>query len=366
MKKLMTLMFLGLAAFAGGGLMNEHNLTTAVNYLYHKQQVGNVINLGTIADTPPAELPPTLPATPGAVPKNDTQSSASKSLPSYSAQAANGSTLPGSPPAGVEPGPAPLASVSPAAGLNGAAAASPGSAVPGTAPPPISIHWPDKSVSTFRTSPNAPQDGSPGAVVPPDPQSQFQESLPPPLAESAPIAALPQGSTIPHVPPPQIQSSSSQPPSFRDDRVDRASNTEPMTPKTATGPASANSTTWKEIEAKMVALGVVRYEILGSPGARKKFRCEIDIAGAPKFEAESEDVAQAAQFALKRVVLFQAARKATGNPAAGPGESTVASDTKQGRIPPGNALAVPRPIAPGREPEGYSTAPLAPPPDLPN
>lgn len=345
--------------------MNEHNLTTAVNYLYHKQQVGNVINLGTIADTPPAELPPTLPATPGAVPKGDTQSPETKSPQSPLADSANPSTLPVSPPPAAGTGPAPLASTGPASQVNGASGPSPGTSVPGTAPPPISIRWPDESVSTFRTSPNSPQNATPAPAIPPDPQSQMQETLPPPLAESAPIAALAQGSTIPHVPPPQIQHGTPQSPPVKDDRIDRASTSESVSPKPAAGPSAAIASTWKEIEAKMDTLGVVRYEILGSPGGKKKFRCEIDVAGAPKFEAESEDVAQAAQFALKRVVLFHAARKASGN-AAGVGDSSIASDTKPGRIPPANALAVPRPVSPGREPEGYSSAPLAPPPDLPN
>lgn len=346
--------------------MNEHNLTTAVNYLYHKQQVGNVINLGTIADTPPAELPPTLPATPGAVPTGDKQSSATKSNPSPIAEAANGSTMPASAPAGFENGPAPLASSAPASHMNAVSGSSPAAAIPGTAPPPISIRWPDESVSTFRTSPNTPQNASHAPAVPSVPQGQKEETLPPPPVESAPIASLAQGSTIPHVPPPHIQPASPPPTAFRDDRVDRASSVQPFSPKPSASPNASASTTWHEIEDKMDALGVVRYEILGSPGAKKKFRCEIDIAGAPKFEAESEDIAQAAQFALKRVVLFQAARKASGNAAAGFTDSSIASDSKPGRIPPANALAVPRPVSPGREPAGDSSVPLAPPPDLPN
>ncbi|MBI1322212.1 hypothetical protein GC170_03355 [bacterium] len=366
MKKLMTLMFLGLAAFAGGGLMNEHNLTTAVNYLYHKQQVGNVINLGTIADTPPSDLPPTLPATPGAVPKGETPSSASQPLQASLADPAEPSKSTVSPPAAGGTGPAPLASAGAANRIQGAAGPDAATSVPGTAPPPISIRWPDESVSTFRTSPNAPENTASVSAVPPASQSQMQETLPPPLAESAPIAALAQGSTIPHVPPPQIQQTINQPPPVRDDRIDRASSVEPVSSKSGAGTSSVAFATWREIEARMDALGVVRYEILGSPGAKKKFRCEIDIAGAPKFEAESEDVTQAAQFALKRIVLFHAARKAAVNPAAGAADSSIASDSKPGRIPPANALAVPRPVSPGREPAGYSSAPLAPPPDLPN
>ena len=69
MKKLMSLMVLAAAAFAGGGMLNEHNLTTAVNYLYHKQQVGSVISLGSITNTPPAALPAHLPNVPGAIPQ---------------------------------------------------------------------------------------------------------------------------------------------------------------------------------------------------------------------------------------------------------------------------------------------------------
>ena len=68
MKKLMSLMLVCAAAFAGGGLLNEQNFVTAVNYVYHKQQVGRVISLGSITGTPASDLPEVLPSTPGAVP----------------------------------------------------------------------------------------------------------------------------------------------------------------------------------------------------------------------------------------------------------------------------------------------------------
>ncbi len=367
MKKLMTLMFLGLAAFAGGGLMNEHTVTTVVNYLYHKQQVGNVINLGTIADTPPAELPQTLPATPGAVPKSDSKDLVANPARSTQPMTSNGAAPPAIPVANGGSGSTPVLANAPAPNSNGATGASAGATVPGTAPPPISIRWPDETVSTFRTSPNVPQGAASAAVVPPDPQSQMQEALPPPLPDSAPIAALAHGSAVPHVPPPQIQPAPQQNPQLRDDRVDRASSAESVSSRHSSGPAPSTAPVWKEIEIKMNALGVVRYEIVGSPGGKKKFRCEIDVPGAPKFEAESEDVAQAAQFALKRVVLFQAARKASGS-SAGAQEDALSggSVSKPGRMPPANALNVPRTVTPGREPSGISAAPLAPPPDLPN
>lgn len=351
MKKLMTLMFLGLAAFAGGGLMNENNLTTFVNYLYHKQQVGTVINLGTITDSPPSELPPTLPATPGAVPPNPAPNMSSPGA--LSAQGRNPDTAP--PSSSTEALPQnPVQAPS-----NGAQQIVKGTAnVPGSTPPPISIHWPDQTVSTFRTSPNLPQQANspaPGELPASIHTGQIPESLPPAqTADARPAVATP------HVPPPPIDSFGAQQAApVKDDQVGRASfggTTNEKLPEPSTSVASNRA--WIEVETRMRSLGVVRYEVLGTPDGKKKFRCEIAIAGAPKFEADHDDLVQAAQMALKRVVLFHGARKATAaggrleeQPLPIP-SSTVPRRTET--LSPG--IAVPPP----------SEGPLTPPADLPN
>jgi|GEM_PF-4621626 len=352
MKKLMTLMFLGLAAFAGGGMMNEHNLTTFVNYLYHKQQVGTVINLGTITDSPPAELPPTLPATPGAVPSNT-----APNVGAPAAQSAQGRNSDGTPSSGsnatVQQNPGRAKSASSEQLVKGT------DNVPGSAPPPISIRWPDQTVSTFPTSPNVPPQSTsqiPGEFPPSSSTGQIPESLPPAQPDDSQLA-----SATPHVPPPPIDSvASPMSEPMSDNQVGRASfggsSAEKPTEAAAGGTAAR---AWVEVENRMRTLGVVRYEVLGTPDGKKKFRCELAIAGAPKFEADNEDLVQAANMALKRVVLFHGARKAT---AAAGGRF----ETQPVAIPASTLPKMKNEATPGNTFPPPPAGPLAPPPDLPN
>jgi hypothetical protein len=345
MKKLMTLVFLGLAAFAGGGLMNEHNMTTFVNYLYHQQQVGNVINLGTIADSPPAALPETLPATPGAV----TQAGATNppaTLPSTGAVPEAGHpTVPNS--GGTTSG---ARTADPNRQGPERDAVAQATSVPGTAPPPLSITWPDDTVSTYRP-------GTRSAVTPPPPapaapSSEFE------LSNQRPIAALPPSAGTPTVPPPQMAPSPAPAaPSFRDDAVTNAA----FAPATAENRNAADDF-WKEFDSKMKSLGVVRFEITGTPGGKSKFRCELATPGAPPFEAEHHDLVLAAQAALKRVRLYNAARRASQNDPSVSAEPSAAA----GFDAPSTA-AVPPPQPPiGKRPAFVPGAPLTPPPDIPN
>jgi len=125
---------------------------------------------------------------------------------------------------------------------------------------------------------------------------------------------------------------------------------------------------WKELQQKMINQGVVRYEILGSPGGKTKFRCEIAMQGAPAFEAENEDLALAVQAALKRVVLYKAARRAAMD------NSSRPSDRSELRAaaPPESASPIVDPLPGSARPPifGGSSIPpgaaLSPPPDLPN
>jgi hypothetical protein len=60
----------------------------------------------------------------------------------------------------------------------------------------------------------------------------------------------------------------------------------------------------------MRALGVARYGIEGEPDGRARFHCIIPLAGrravGQQFEADGDDLIQAAEAALRRVALWRA------------------------------------------------------------
>ena len=60
----------------------------------------------------------------------------------------------------------------------------------------------------------------------------------------------------------------------------------------------------------MRIMGVSRFTIDGEPGGHVVFGCLIPLAGrqaiSQRFEAEGEDVIQAAHAALRRIVLWRA------------------------------------------------------------
>ena len=60
----------------------------------------------------------------------------------------------------------------------------------------------------------------------------------------------------------------------------------------------------------MQSLGVSRYTIEGEPGSRIVFSCLIPLAGrqavTQRFEAEGDDLVQAARAALRRIALWRA------------------------------------------------------------
>jgi hypothetical protein len=67
---------------------------------------------------------------------------------------------------------------------------------------------------------------------------------------------------------------------------------------------------WAVVERKMQSLGISRYTIEGQPGDRVVFSCLIPLAGrqaiTQRFEAEGDDMVQAAQAALRRIALWRA------------------------------------------------------------
>jgi hypothetical protein len=72
---------------------------------------------------------------------------------------------------------------------------------------------------------------------------------------------------------------------------------------------------WALLQSKMQTLGVSRFTIEGKPGGSMVFACLIPVAGrqavAERFEAEGDDVIQAAQSVLRRIVLWQATRSSS-------------------------------------------------------
>ena len=69
---------------------------------------------------------------------------------------------------------------------------------------------------------------------------------------------------------------------------------------------------WALLVNRMQTLGVSRFTVEGEPGGHVVFACLIPLAGrqaiTQRFEAEGEDVIQAAHAALRRVVLWRAAQ----------------------------------------------------------
>lgn len=339
MKKLMSLMVLAAAAFAGGGMLNEHNLTTAINYLYHKQQVGSVISLGSITDTPPAALPAHLPSVPGAIPQAsvgqpqaDPQAGVSAPPP---AQLANNSNQPAVQPIVAPPAnpsnPVPVSSMP----------------VPATPPPPLSIHWPDQTTSTYATSPKPDAAAASGIAA-----------TPPPAALAPDVTHSP----TPSVPPPSI-ASSAPPSSSGHPKVDPSVGSAGFANAKSSG-STATEPSWSDMMRKMQSLGIRNIQLKGTPGGRLKLECEMAGINGSKsqiIEGEGETPQAAAQVALKRIVLFNAARRASRN-SSQRASTTVASDGS-------TSSPIPQfspPTPPESLPPPSSNEPLPPPADVPN
>jgi hypothetical protein len=75
----------------------------------------------------------------------------------------------------------------------------------------------------------------------------------------------------------------------------------------------SSSDDWAIIERKMQSLGVSRYTVDGEPGVRVVFSCLIPLAGrqaiTQRFEAEGDDIVQAAQATLRRITLWRATQQ---------------------------------------------------------
>ena len=341
MKKLLSLMVLAAAAFAGGGLMNEHNLTTAVNYLYHKQQVGSVISLGSITSTPPAALPDHLPTVPGAV----------------SASNAAGQPQAAAPAAGTSVNSTPAAKPEIAA-TKAPVVASP---VPASPPPPLSVNWPDRTSSTYHTTPVAP--ASPEKAPPVATQTLPVETLPPASPSPAPLAAEALASASPVVPPPVLEQQPPAQPAKVDSQIMQAG-----FDASAGRPRGPVEPTWPELMRKLQMHGVGQISLTGTTTGKLKLKCELASADGLKsqaIEAEGDTPLMAAQVALKRVVLFKAARRASKSVGSDSAQTQPAQTAQapQATIP---QFSSPLPPAYVPPPPPPSDAPLPAPADVPN
>jgi hypothetical protein len=87
-----------------------------------------------------------------------------------------------------------------------------------------------------------------------------------------------------------------------------------LPPASTRKPVMGTSDNWAVIERKLQSLGVSRYTIEGKPGDHVAFSCLIPLAGrqaiAQRFEAEGDDMVQAAQAALRRITLWRATQPA--------------------------------------------------------
>jgi hypothetical protein len=85
-----------------------------------------------------------------------------------------------------------------------------------------------------------------------------------------------------------------------------------LSARSARTPALDSSDGWGLLERKMQTLGVSRFTIDAEPGGRVLFSCLIPVAGrqavSQRFEAEGDDMLQAANATLRRIGLWRAAQ----------------------------------------------------------
>jgi hypothetical protein len=174
---------------------------------------------------------------------------------------------------------------------------------PGPKPASSTATAPTLLASSREPTPSQPDDLAPNpsrSRALPDP------SVPPDVA--APAAAPSPGRLDPSVAPALLDSLAALLPSA----APSSGSPSPAPGQSSREPKSAaqGGHDWTILRSKMQTLGVSRFTIEGEPGGRVVFSCLIPLAGraavAQRFEAEGDDVFQAAQAALRRVALWRA------------------------------------------------------------
>jgi hypothetical protein len=340
MKKLMSLMLVCAAAFAGGGMLNEHNFVTAVNYIYHKQQVGRVISLGSITGTPAAELPEVLPSTPGAVPTAPVAGAATAppaggasppllQTPATQAQAATQSPAPVVPPPSLDQAYQPTP-------------------IPSRPQPPLEIKLPSEDQISAVAQIPVKQEPETPAIAPlrpgPFDAPAAPESLPRQIAANVPEV----GSAL--------AGNANEMKPKRDDAVTRSgfdSQNEKIMPE--------KEPTWAELVEKMRSLGLKNIELQVLANGQLKLKSNLinNITGKQyEIAAEGTTPEKAAQVAIRRTVLYQASAKS--NRSQNQPEPVATAPKRLGRINDEPLYSVPPPAAPLEAPVD-----LPPPADLP-
>ncbi len=84
-------------------------------------------------------------------------------------------------------------------------------------------------------------------------------------------------------------------------------------PASASAPAPDSGVGWPMIRKRMRAMGVKKYWVEGTPSGTVTFRCVVPVPGqeavSQQFEADGEDDLEAAEVALRRASLWQAAQR---------------------------------------------------------
>jgi hypothetical protein len=148
-----------------------------------------------------------------------------------------------------------------------------------------------------------------GVGSPPSPPSTASSPSPPRL--SAAVTKISAGASLdPHVAPAILDSLAALLPST----PPVSSAPSPSSSRSPSAPKSVGDggDDWAILERKMQTLGVSRFMIEAEPGGRVVFSCLIPLAGrqaiAQRFEAEGDDIVQAAHTALRRIGLWRASQ----------------------------------------------------------
>ena len=263
MRKALLVITLVAASFAGGAVVNGPGLHWLKGQISSRLRQGDAIPTVEVDTEPPAV-------------SSDPKPSA-EDVPAAPAPTLVEGLIPSG---GPSPPPAPAAAVK---------ADDPPSSATTPAPPPLGeppseLKAPDVPLNLAGslpvTEPNVPSSSPSGWADAPGPAPS--------------IAVLPKPKAAPSLPP-------------SDAAVSAAS---------APASSAASSSGWAAVRKRMRSMGVTKYWVEGSPSGAVTFRCVLPVPGqesvSQQFEAEGEDDLKAAEIALRRALLWQAAERLKG------------------------------------------------------